>query len=206
MKKISYKESNQIDFEGFYGFLRQLLIGCKYKSVIVDFNNANNYKELQLFIRDNLVACNYFFKKLKLLADNSDNYIELEKYLVYMNALLGGNYLPLIIYKKRLLTLIQDDINSDNAVDWYCVIRQLTSINDGVLKEMFENKVNNYSDFSCIIYLIEGKYSKVNHKNIIKSKILDEYRIEYKKYILNEKIKSFKTTIGNSIFNYSLAR
>lgn len=164
MKRNSYIESRNIDFKHFYIFLGELLKGCDNKEIVENFYVAESLEQLQLNIRDHRPSSDYFFKKLKNCADQSDNYIELEKYVVYMNILLGDQYRPLTLYKTKLLQLIKAHMRYLTS-DEYCVIRHLVDFEELELSEIINlyqkgTRDKLYYYFICEIYLIEKHYEK----------------------------------------------
>ncbi|WP_041139390.1 hypothetical protein [Beduini massiliensis] len=167
MKRLDYKTSRMVDFQQLYAFLNTFIMTCQNERVKTLFYVSESMEQLQMNIQDDVQACEFFFRKLKRCADQADHYIELEKFVVYMDLLLGTRYPPFNQYKKNLLKVILSHIDHYFTSDEYCVIRHLipfqqysldTIIKQGQRYIEQNNEANRY--FACEIYLIEGQYKQ----------------------------------------------
>lgn len=167
MKRLDYKTSRMVDFHQLYAFLNTFIATCQNERIKTLFYVSESMEQLQLNIQDNVQACEFFFRKLKRCADQADHYIELEKYVIYMDLLLGLHYAPFNQYKKNLLNVIIRHIDHYFTSDEYCVIRHLIPFQQYTIEEIValcqahidqNNEANRY--FTCEIYLIEGQYKQ----------------------------------------------
>lgn len=167
MKRLDYKTSRMVDFNQLYTFLNTFIMTCQNDRVKTLFYMSESMEQLQINIQDNKQACEFFFRKLKCCADQADHYIELEKFVIYMNLLLGTAYPPFNQYKKNLFNVILNHIQDYFTSDEYCVIRHLIPFHHYSLESIIRlgqsfteknNAVNQY--FACEIYLIEGQYKQ----------------------------------------------
>lgn len=195
MKRLDYKTSRKIEFKKFQMYLIELLKGCENKKIIEIIYLSESLEQLQLNVQDCKPASDYFYRKLKKYADQSDNYIELEKYVIYMDILLGNDYEPLKMYKRNLLKLILQHVEDYFTSDEYCVIRHLIDFDKWNLEDIIalgeegiqkNSYLNQY--FTCEIYLIEGKYKQATKiLNVIKMEgILLDYQEDLERYLHKE--------------------
>lgn len=188
MKRLDYTQSKEVDFKALYAFLQEFVSTCQNKKVRTLFYMSESLEQLQLNIQDNKVMSDYFFKKLKYGADQADHYIELERFVVYMNVLLGDHYEPLKLYKSKLLTLILDHIQDYFTSDEYCVIRHLVSFDIDKIIELgtksLYNQGNDKKYFICEIYLLEQCYDKASLllPSLKMEGVLEDYKEDYLKY------------------------
>lgn len=188
MKRMNYPESYLFDFETLSSLVEELLKESKIEDYQDVLNNALSLEQLQLNIKDHMKIQRYLFEKLKKCADLATDYLELERYIIYMNVLIDHRYPPLIKYKQSLFEYILACREDYFTSDEYCVIRHLIPFKEENINTILEIgwqglSKNNilYQIFTCEIYLIEGQYSKARQylEEIGFISLLADYQEDY---------------------------
>lgn len=207
MKRKNYNESRNISFEELKDVVFRIMKDSSYLEYYDVLNNSESYEQLILNVQDSTRVHQYLFKQLKYLADCAKDYLELEKYVVYMDLLIDPRYPPLIKYKNNLLAYIFKCREDYFTSDEYCVIRHLIPFKrenlDEIIMMGWEGLYSDnilYKIFTCEIYLIEGQYSKAKKyiEEIGFVSLLLDYYDEY-----NAKLEINNKTIFNSVLKPS---
>lgn len=199
MKRLSYQESIHVDYERLFIFLGELMQGCANQNLLKSFYVCDHLERLQATISSSQGLSHYLFKKLKKCCDQADNYVELEKYVVYMNLLFDEYYEPFVAYKRNLLKVILDYTTDYFTSDEYCVIRHLVDKRNTIDDIISLGKHNiRHQDFltfyfDCEIYLLEGDFKEATKllQMIPMEGALVDYQEELETYLKNENRKQW---------------
>ena len=199
MRRLSYQESKQVDYRRLYVFLEELMQGCENQHILKEFYVCDHLERLQVNILASRNLADHLFKKLKKCCDQADNYIELEKYIVYMDWLFDDSDEPFIHYKRNLLKVILDYTTDYFTSDEYCVIRHLCDkrmqVEDRIALGKHNVCIHNFLTdyFDCEIFLIEGHYQKAMQllQKIPMEGILLDYQDELEDYCKKENHKKW---------------
>ncbi len=201
MKRKSYQESSQVSINKVLMYLNSLQV-CMHNSHLEEvINEACDIKDIQKLISNRPMLQEDLFRKLKAFADQSDNYEELENYIIIMNCLFDRQYEPYQRYKHKLVLGVYQHLDEFFTCDEYCLIRHLVDFKEGSIEKIIEIGWKSlppypyaYHYFTSEIYLIEKQYEKaIDHLQYIDAPdLIQEYGDGLQSYIRTKYMFNFK--------------